>query len=282
MDIKEYRLKIQQKIEQYEKEKRWDADVEDDPASSILMPKDVDYLNKKLFSKIKTCFANKMAQNYFEKMIKKNQFIIKEVKGIENFMAVREKGVIITSNHFSPGENYAVWRAIRKPMREDHRLLYRVIKEGNYTNPPKPFGLFMRHCNTLPLSSNMDTMKNFMKALSVLLGRGEKILIYPEQSMWWNYKKPRPLKPGAFRFAVKNKAPILPCFITMEDSEYFDKNGEIVQAYTVNILEPIFPDESLSDKENIENMKNKNYEMWKEVYEKTYKIPLVYKTKEED
>ena len=74
MDIKEYRLKIQQKIEQYEKEKRWDADVEDDPASSILMPKDVDYLNKKLFSKIKTCFANKMAQNYFEKMIKKNQF----------------------------------------------------------------------------------------------------------------------------------------------------------------------------------------------------------------
>ena len=282
MDFKEYRLKVQRKIEQLEKEEKWDLDVEDDPKPTVLMPKDVDYLNKKLCSKIKTGFANSMAQRYFENLIKKNQFIIKEVRGIENFMSVRNIGVIITSNHFSPGENYAVWRAIREPMFEDGRRLYRVIKEGNYTNPPKPFGLFMRHCNTLPLSSNMDTMKNFMKALSTLLNRGEKILIYPEQSMWWNYKKPRPLKPGAFRFAVKNKAPILPVFITMEDSKHLDKNGELVQAYTVNILKPIFPAENLSDKENIENMKNKNYEMWKEVYEKTYKIPLVYKTKEED
>ena len=281
MDFKEYRLKVQKRIEQYEMEEKWDLDVEDDPKSTVLMPKDVDYLNKKLCSKIKTGFANTMAKRYFEKLIKKNQFIIKEVKGIENFMSVRNRGVIITSNHFSPGENYAVWRAISEPMFKDGRCLYRVIKEGNYTNPPKPFGLFMRHCNTLPLSSNMDTMKNFMKALSTLLNRGEKILIYPEQSMWWNYKKPRPLKPGAFRFAVKNKVPILPFFLTMEDSKYLDKNGEPVQAYTVNILKPIFPDENLGDKENIENMKNKNYEMWKEVYENTYKIPLTYKTKNE-
>lgn len=281
MDIKEYRLKVQQKIEQFEIEEKWDQDVEDDPTSKTLMPNDVDYLNKKFSSKIKTRFANHMAQTFFEKLIKKNQFIIKEVKGIENFLAVRDRGTIITSNHFSPGENYAVWRAIRKQMREDKRPLYRVIKEGNYTNPPKPFGLFMRHCNTLPLSSNMDTMKNFMKALSTLLLRGEKILIYPEQAMWWNYKKPRPLKPGAFRFAVKNKAPVLPFFITMEDSKYKDENDEPVQAYTVHILKPLFVDEKLSDKENIENMKNKNYEMWKEVYENTYKIPLTYKTKKE-
>ena len=121
-----------------------------------------------------------------------------------------------------------------------------------------------------------------MAGVNELLSTGHFVLVYPEQSMWWNYKKPRPLKPGAFRFAVKNKVPVLPFFLTMEDSEYLEKNGEPVQAYTVNILKPIFPDENLSDKENIENMKNKNYEMWKEVYEKTYKIPLVYKTKEEE
>ena len=33
---------------------------------------------------------------------------------------------------------------------------------------------------------------------------GEKVLVYPEQSMWWNYRKPRPLKSGAFKFAISS------------------------------------------------------------------------------
>ena len=50
-----------------------------------------------------------------------------------------------------------------------------------------------------------------------------KILIYPEQSMWYNYRKPKPLKVGAFSFAVKNNVPVLPIFITCEDTENFDR-----------------------------------------------------------
>ena len=46
----------------------------------------------------------------------------------------------------------------------------------------------------LPLSSNKRTMVEFMKAVDTILQRGDYILIYPEQSMWWNYKKPKPLK----------------------------------------------------------------------------------------
>ncbi len=277
MSEEDYRKKIAKKIEEFELQERWNEDVEEDPPSKQLMPNKIDYLNKKLSSKILTYIATKTAFRFFEKKIREKKFIIKEVRGLENFLEVKEKGVIITSNHFSPMENYAVWRAIRYNLR--NRPLYRVIKEGNYTNPPKPFGLFMKHCNTLPLSSNSITMKKFMVAVKTLLGRGEKILIYPEQSMWWNYKKPRPLKPGAFRFAVKNKAPVLPFFITMEDSEFLGDDGYPVQAYTVHILKPIYSDENLTDKENIEKMKNTNYEEWKKVYEKTYGVRLTYKTK---
>ena len=49
----------------------------------------------------------------------------------------------------------------------------------------------------------MDTMKKFFKAVSTILGRGEKILIYPEQAMWWNYRKPRPMKDGAIERMLK-------------------------------------------------------------------------------
>ena len=46
------RLLVQKKIEQFEKEKRWNEDVEKDPPAPVLTPDMVDYLHKKLTSKI--------------------------------------------------------------------------------------------------------------------------------------------------------------------------------------------------------------------------------------
>ena len=112
--------------------------------------------------------------------------------------------------------------------------------------------------------------------MDVLLRRGEKVLVYAEQGMWWNYRKPRPLTNGAFKFAVTSNVPVLPMFITMNDSDIIGGDGFPIQEYTLHILEPIYPDPNKSDKENIEWMKNKNYEMWKNVYETTYGIPLTY------
>ena len=119
-------------------------------------------------------------------------------------------------------------------------------------------------------------MKLFLNAMDVLLRRGEKVLVYAEQGMWWNYRKPRPMTNGAFNFAVKSKVPVIPFFITMEDSDLIGNDGFPIQEYTVHILEPIYPDPNKSDKENINFMNNKNYEMWKNVYEDFYKIPLEY------
>jgi 1-acyl-sn-glycerol-3-phosphate acyltransferase len=206
-------------------------------------------------------------------MIDKRQLIIKEVRGIENFRAVNG-GKIVTCNHFNVCDNYAVWMALREHMNE--KMLYKVIREGNYTNPPKPFGLFMRHCNTLPLSSQTATMKKFLRAVKELLSRGETILIYPEQSMWWNYRKPRPMQDGAFSLAVRNKTPIVPIFITMNDSDILDGDGFFVQEYTINILPAIYPDESLSGTLAKEKMRKENYEAWVRVYEEFYKKPLIY------
>ena len=155
-------------------------------------------------------------------------------------------------------------------------MLYKVIREGNYTNPPKPFGLFMRHCNTLPLSSQTATMKKFLKAFSTLMKRGETVLIYPEQGMWWNYRKPRPMQDGAFSLATANNVPIVPILITMEDSNVIDPDGFPVQEYTVNILPAIYPDKSLSRNEARAKMKQENYDAWVKAYEDFYKIPLVY------
>lgn len=262
------------RIADYERLGLWDKDVEDDPETKILMPEDVDYLGEKLTSKIGSFFANKAAIRFYESEIKKGDFVIKEIKGIENYLSVKS-GAIITCNHFSVYDNYAVYRAIREYLPKG-RQLYKVIREGNYTNFTGLFGYFFRHCNTLPLSSNPKTMIKFMKAVDELLRRGEKILIYPEQAMWWNYRKPRPMKNGAFRLAVKSKVPVIPAFITMEETDKTGSDGNKVQAYTVWFLPPIFLKDELSEKENTEYLKDENYRVWKELYEKVYGIPLKY------
>lgn len=268
-----HKLELLKRIAELEKKELWHLDVEDDPETHPLMPDQVDYLNEKWINRIKNKIANKYGAKFFDKMIADRQMIIKEVRGIENFTAVTG-GRIVTCNHFSISDHYAVWVALRDHM--DGKLLYKVIREGNYTNPPKPFGLFMRHCNTLPLSGQKATMAKFMQAFAELLKRGETILIYPEQGMWWNYRKPRPMQDGAFSLAARNKAPIVPVFITMEDSDVMDGDGFFVQEYTLHILPAIYPDENLPYVAAKKNMKQKNYEAWVAAYEAFYKKPLVY------
>ena len=154
----------------------------------------------------------------------------------------------------------------------------KVIREGNYTNFPGFYGFLFRNADTLPLSSNRRTMVEFIKAVDVILQRGDCILIYPEQSMWWNYTKPKPLKIGAYKFAKRNNVPIIPIFITMRDSEIIGEDGFPVQEYYINIEKPIYPNKKLSEREDAEIMRQKNFDTWKKVYEDFYKIPLEYTT----
>lgn len=275
MEQNKERLEILEKLREYEKNGWFDKDLENDPPTLPLDYMKVDYTQRKLSSKIKTKIANAVARNYFDGLIKKNQLIIKEIRGIENYLSVNG-GAIITCNHFNPFDNYAVYKAIQPYMEKEKRQLYKIIREGNYTSFKGLYGYFFRNCNTLPLTSSAKGLSVFMKAVAELLQRGEKILIYPEQGMWWNYRKPRPLKDGAFSIAAKNGVPIIPIFITMEDSDEYDPNGFPVQAYTLNFLSPIYPDSEKNRKENVSEMRERNFALWKSTYEEFYKKELTY------
>ncbi|MBQ7646817.1 MAG: 1-acyl-sn-glycerol-3-phosphate acyltransferase, partial [Clostridia bacterium] len=184
------RVEILKKIEEYERAGRFDEDVENDPPSKVLLPEDIDYFRKGILEKVKMKVAYKMARRLVERLIAEKKLIIKEIRGIENFKNL-QSGAIITCNHFNAFDSFAIQLAYEAAEQPD-RTFFRVIREGNYTSFPGLYGFFMRHCNTLPLSSNLKTMKNFIKATNQLLKDGNFVLVYPEQSMWWNYRKPKP------------------------------------------------------------------------------------------
>lgn len=275
------RLAIMAEIEKLEREGKFDVDPEKDPPTIELEPDQIDYLRRSITDKLKARTANKIGETFLNNLLRKNKLIIKEINGIENLNKVKT-GAMITCNHFNPFDSFTVEKVFRTSNQIKNKKLYKVIREGNYTNFPGLYGFLFRNCDTLPLSSNMRTMTIFMKAVDEILQRGDFILIYPEQSLWWNYKKPKPLKSGAFRLATRNNVPVIPIFITMQDSDKIGDDGFPIQEYIVNIKEPIYPDENLSEKENTVIMKEKNSEVWKEIYEDFYKIPLTYTTENKE
>lgn len=275
------RLEVLKKIEDLERNGIFDVDVEEDPPTIPLDAKDVDYLKQKETSKIMRKVAIKVGEGFVNVLMRNNKLIIKQINGIENMKNVKT-GAMITCNHFNPFDSFTVEKVFRISGQSKSKKLYKVIREGNYTNFSGLYGFFFRNCDTLPLSSNKKTMVAFMKAVDTILKRKDFILIYPEQSMWWNYRKPKPLKDGAFKIAARNNVPVIPVFITMQDSEIIGDDGFPVQEYIVNIEEPIYPDEKLSEKENANIMKDKNFEVWKKVYEEFYNMPLQYNTRKED
>lgn len=275
----ENKLALLAHIEELEREGRFSEDAEENPPAPVLMPEDINYLPRSLKSKTQTKYAFKVARWFVNMLIKKKQLIIKEYKGIENLEKVAD-GAVITCNHFNAFDSFAIQLAFEQGKLKKKKM-YRVIREGNYTGFPGFYGVLMRHCNTLPLSSNFKTMEKFIAAVDRVLEKNQFVLVYPEQGMWWNYRKPRPLQKGAFTFAAKNNKPVLPVFITMEDSDVLDDDGFYVQEYTVHFCEPIYPDSNKKRAQNSCEMRNKNYEAWKAVYEQTYGEKLTYSCDEE-
>lgn len=271
------RLAVLERIEQLEREGRFDEDAEDDPPTIPLEPNEIDYLRRKPISKLKARAAYGMAERFVDRLIKDGALVIKEIKGLENLNGVKS-GAILTCNHFNPFDCFTVEKVFRSSVHYGKKKLFKVIREGNYTNFPGLYGFLFRNCDTLPLSQNKKTMYNFLMAVDTILRRGDLILIYAEQSLWWNYRKPKPLKNGAFKFAVKNQVPVIPIFITMEDSGRIGTDGFPIQEYTVFIEKPICPEKGLTERQQVDAMRDQNYGVWKRIYEEFYGVPLTYTT----
>ncbi len=266
------RAEILEKIKKFELEGRFSEDVENDPPYIPLRPGDVDYMRRKVRSKFNAFVANKYSFSYFKRKVRKGEIVIDGYEGLEKLKDLKT-GAVITANHFNPFDSIPLHIAAKKMCRK--RKLFKVIREGNYTFPGI-YGYFMRNCNTLPLASNIYLMKEMVSATEKLLKKGNLVLVYPEQSMWWNYRKPKPLKNGAFRFATDAGVPVLPTFITMRDTDKTDPDGYPIQAYTLHILDPIYPDKTVASGKAVQLMKEENERVWKELYENTYGKELRY------
>ena len=221
----------------------------------------------------KSCAA-RFAADTLTSIINKNT----RIEGIENLPAIPE-GAILTSNHFSPLENTVIRYFVKKYMKK--RL--NIVSQVSNLAMPGALGFFMNYADTIPLSGSFHYMeRDFPAVLKELLDDGEAVLIYPEQEMWFNYRKPRPPKSGAYHFAAKLNSPVVSFFVETVDTGEKDTDEFNKVQFVLHVLGVIYPDPKKSVRANSEIMAQKDYEMKIAAYEKAYNKPLTYEFESTD
>lgn len=185
------------------------------------------------------------------------------VVGRENLKALNGKGAMCVTNHISYLDTLFARAAIGQ-----FRGFYTMAP---WNNKRGPGGWIMRHGGMWPFSPNLAAMKNLMHEMERRLGEGKIVHFYAEQAMWVNYPKPRPMKDGAFYYAVKYKVPVLPVFFTFRKN----KRGHM-RRLVIHILPAVYADETLPRGKRLADMRQRAEEAWRNCYESAYGVPLEY------
>ena len=225
--------------------------------------------NRNTFTyKIKKCFGVALAKAA-TRVINKDTEII----GFEK-IPKDLGGVLITSNHFSPLEN----TVIRHLMNNLGRKHLGIISQTSNFAMKGIIGFLMNYADTIPISTDPRYLiRDFLLILKErLVDKQHAVLLYPEQEMWFNYRKPRPPKNGAYFYAAKLNVPILSCFVEMVNLSEDDNDEFKKVKYVLHILDVLYPDPDKSIKENTEALGVADYTLKKNCYENVYGKELTY------
>ncbi len=189
-----------------------------------------------------------------------NKVFQTKVVGRENLKGV--KSAIVCSNHVNKLDCMAIQYAL-KP----HKT---YMTAAQFNNMEGFLGDMMRLGGMMPMGDSFPAMKNLDEAIAKLLKSGNYVAFFPERAEWWGYEKPRPLLNGAYHFAVKNNVPIIPVFITFNQTEASKKDRKGMKQFVVNIGKPIHAPKGLNAGEAKEWLKEQNYKTNCEIYEQFY------------
>lgn len=224
---------------------------------------DFDILRKKVKNLSKAEIARSIADK-----VTKQMYAETEIIGLENIEGI--DSAIITANHFSKVDSTVTRHCMQKLGKSKN--LYIIVQESNMFMPGE-VGFLLKNCYTVPISSNYEyTINNMMPALEEIFKNKNYLLIYPEKEMWYNYKKPRPNKIGAYHYACKFNVPVIPFFIEIIDSDTINEEGFYASKYKLHILKPIYPDESMPFKLRKEKMRKQDFDMRVKKYEEVYGV----------
>lgn len=189
-------------------------------------------------------------------LINKIAFNLK-IEGRENLEAVKEKGFITVCNHVNFLDCSMIANAVGSK-----DITFTTIKE-NFEIPV--VRIIIKLLGGIPIPRTPKAMNKFSEAVSILLDEGHVVHFYPEGVLIPYYNGVRGFRRGAFSYAVKNEAPVVPLVISYHAPKSKLRKKPLAR---IQILPPIYPDSSLTDREQITKMKSLAAEGMTEAFRK--------------
>ncbi|MBO4369892.1 MAG: 1-acyl-sn-glycerol-3-phosphate acyltransferase [Paludibacteraceae bacterium] len=220
-----------------------------------------------LVYKFKNLCANIIADG-----IKRNVAKTTDIVGLENVADIKG-GAIVSVNHFNPDDNCTI-RMLADYMKRKKLV---VVSQASNFMAHGWQGFLLKYIDAIPMSRTPAYLGGmFEQQLREKLADNRLVLMYCEQEMWFNYRKPRIPKRGVYHYAAKLQVPVISCFVEMRDIPGTLRDDFTDVAYTLHVLKPIFPNPAKPVKENSIDMAAQDYAQKKAAYEQAYGKPLDY------
>jgi len=156
-------------------------------------------------------------------------------------------------------------------------LLYRRRKVYIIANPDAvsiPFVKYMtKALGAWPLPETVKGSMRFLEAIAAAIKKKKVIAVYPEAHIWPFYTGIRPFPPTSFQYASRNGVPAVP-FVTT-----YRKPKGLFKEYRKPLMDihvgmPIYPDATLSVKDNAAMMHEKTLAFMRSYVERPDNVAL--------
>lgn len=181
-----------------------------------------------------------------------------KIEGRENLEPLRGKGYITVCNHVNLMDCGMITTAIG---RSD--MIFTTIPE-NFEIP------VVRHLvkalGGIPIPRGVKALEKFSEAVGTMLQQGKVVHFYPEAVLVPRYNGLRGFRRGAFSYAAKYDAPIVPMVITFSNDH---KGLHRKPTPTIHVLPPVYPDMTLSERERSNQIKKDVFDCMEAKFEQT-------------
>lgn len=196
-----------------------------------------------------------------------------KIVGREKIKEAKKNGAFIYANHTSFLDAFSVQVCGIKMQRTN------IIGYTDALTINKAGRFIIRHAGYYPLPTTIKDYKKFEEGMNYLVNEKHNcFVIFPEAHIWPYYTDIREFEAGSFAYPAKYNKPVIPMVSCYRKSK-ISKNAKI----TMYVLDPIYPREDLSERENKQYLRDECYKAMKKCAEEhsTYQfVTYVYKEKE--
>ncbi len=192
------------------------------------------------------------------------------VVGREKLKAYGRGGCFLYGNHTQDIADAFIPNMLHVPVET-----YVIVHPNNVSMPL--LGRITPSLGALPLPDDMAAYRNFMQAVEGRVGKGARVVIYPEAHIWPYYTGIRDFPDTSFQYPVKWDLPAF-CFTNTYQKRRWGKKPRIV----TYIDGPFYPDESLPARRRKKDLRDRVHACMSERAKRSEVVCIQYIKKEND